>query len=60
MKAPENTSVQEVIKRMDEQYQKYRFMEANLAHKKRRCVCHCDSYVREHAHTDVSFPILQT
>ena len=38
MKAPENTSVQEVIKRMDEQYQKYKFMEANLLYKKRRCI----------------------
>ena len=41
MKAPENTSVQDVIKRMDEQYQKYRFMEANLVHKKRRCIIVC-------------------
>ena len=41
MKAPENTSVQDVIKRMDEQYQKYRFMEANLVHKKRRYIIVC-------------------
>ncbi|XP_043823296.1 prefoldin subunit 3-like isoform X2 [Dromiciops gliroides] len=36
MKQPGNESVDIVLKKLDEQYQKYKFMELNLAQKKRR------------------------
>ncbi|EPQ19466.1 Prefoldin subunit 3 [Myotis brandtii] len=36
MKQPGNETVDTVLKKLDEQYQKYKFMELNLAQKKRR------------------------
>lgn len=39
MKQPGNETADVVLKKLDEQYQKYKFMELNLAQKKRRLVC---------------------
>ena len=45
MRDPANPSAEVVIKRFDEQYQKYSFMEENLVQKRKRwvavsqCVC---------------------
>uniref|UniRef100_A0A5F8GVK7 Prefoldin subunit 3 n=1 Tax=Monodelphis domestica TaxID=13616 RepID=A0A5F8GVK7_MONDO len=36
MKQPGNESIDTVLKKLDEQYQKYKFMELNLTQKKRR------------------------
>ena len=36
MSEPGNGSAEVVLKRLDEQHQKYKFMEMNLLHKKRR------------------------
>lgn len=36
MQKPENTSAEVVIKRFDELYKKYKFMEYNLTQKKKR------------------------
>ncbi|KAG8144410.1 hypothetical protein E2320_012925, partial [Naja naja] len=36
MKQPGNETADVVLKKLDEQYQKYKFMELNLAQKKRR------------------------
>lgn len=36
MKQPGNETADTVLKKLDEQYQKYKFMELNLAQKKRR------------------------
>ena len=36
MRDPENTSVEAVLKRFDEQHMKYKFMDANLSQKKKR------------------------
>ncbi|XP_072019299.1 prefoldin subunit 3-like [Amphiura filiformis] len=36
MKEPANGSAEAVLRRLDEQHQKYKFMEMNLMHKKRR------------------------
>lgn len=36
MKQPGNETADIVLKKLDEQYQKYKFMELNLAQKKRR------------------------
>uniref|UniRef100_A0A7N4PHW9 Prefoldin subunit 3 n=1 Tax=Sarcophilus harrisii TaxID=9305 RepID=A0A7N4PHW9_SARHA len=36
MKQPGNESVDNVLKKLDEQYQKYKFMELNLTQKKKR------------------------
>lgn len=38
MKQPGNETADVVLKKLDEQYQKYKFMELNLAQKKRRWV----------------------
>ena len=41
MQGPENSSAEAVLRRFDEQHGKYKFMEANLDQKKKRCVyCH--------------------
>ena len=51
MQGPENSSAEAVLRRFDEQHGKYKFMEANLDQKKKRCVCvlslgvHCSSTV---------------
>lgn len=36
MKNPDNPSAEVVMRRLDEQHSKYKFMEANLEHKKKR------------------------
>ena len=36
MKDPGNSSTSEVMKKLDEQYQKYRYMEGSLTHKKKK------------------------
>ena len=36
MQAPENTSAEQVLRRLDEEHTKYKFMESNLIEKKRR------------------------
>ena len=36
MKLPENDSADAVLRKLDEQYQKYKYMEVNLAQKKLR------------------------
>ena len=46
MKDPGNSSTSEVMKKLDEQYQKYRYMEGSLTHKKKKwgfvllCLCY--------------------
>lgn len=51
MQDPENSSAEAVLRRFDEQHNKYKFMEANLSQKKKRCAhCHCvHDYVCLHA-----------
>ena len=51
MQDPENSSAEAVLRRFDEQHNKYKFMEANLSQKKKRCAhCHwVHDYVRLHA-----------
>ena len=39
MQLPENSNLETVFKRIEEQHQKYKFMEYNLATKKTRYVC---------------------
>ena len=39
MSLPGNPTAEVVLKRFDEQYSKYKFMETNLEQKKKRCVC---------------------
>ena len=39
MKQSGNGSVELVLKRFDEQYKKYKFLEANLMAKRKRCAC---------------------
>ena len=36
MQSPENPSAEAVLKRLDEQHSKYKFMESNLVSKRRR------------------------
>ena len=36
MRLPENTSAEAVLRRFDDQHNKYKFMEANLKQKKQR------------------------
>lgn len=38
MAKPENPSAEVVIRRFDELYKKYKFMEYNLSQKKKRCI----------------------
>ena len=45
MKEPGNTSAEVVLKKFDELYRKYRFMEVNLVQKKKRC----ESLVQQHS-----------
>lgn len=37
MKQPGNDTADAVLRKLDEQYQKYKYMELNLAQKKQRC-----------------------
>uniref|UniRef100_A0A5G2QMU1 VHL binding protein 1 n=1 Tax=Sus scrofa TaxID=9823 RepID=A0A5G2QMU1_PIG len=53
MKQPGNETADTVLKKLDEQYQKYKFMELNLAQKKRRLQMQLGSYIA------VNFHILQ-
>lgn len=38
MQLPGNSSAEAVLRRFDDQHNKYKFMEANLRQKKQRCV----------------------